>query len=540
MPAPKQFTLPFATQSENRKEPFSKEAEAAAIFALSELERKAGGLTSKQEKTVYITKVGYPIWVIVRGNATYLFDGLNRTSYVLNYFEASQTDFVLEDFEASFRIREEYLKFLGNYQKSFQQTLNKKELSCEGLIADNALLSELNTYRKEATEVYGQSLGLFSPVLRETEVTSVIDQIETLQAVFKEKTEKIKQLTELVSKTSKMYTEGLHFESKAATEEIEAKIKAQKEIINPKIEKLTNEYKKQVERLEKNFDKEKQPLKKQQDHIEKTIKEKEAALERYSKQAKTQANKSNKRSENSLKKKIKKEKRELDEFKKQLKNVERQLKTLAEQQASEIFRLKREFDENVQVERQPITALEASRDEKQESFKQEIVKLEKLTQPVLEELGKFVAQRENILSNMAPLSIESDLKLKNNALLHIPFYIAVYGRADSEAKRYFVFPPALVSSLGFSAKLRGAFGMAKIRNLFSERFRSLYFFAEKIRLNASLSSEFEAQIAALAQKSNILNEQAPLKDGLFLLKDEGWLSEQDYQNLISTLQAVSR
>jgi predicted nucleic acid-binding Zn-ribbon protein len=538
MPAPKQFALPFAAQSENRKDPFSKETEAAAIFALSELERKSGGLTNKPEKIAYIAKVGYPLWLIVGGNSTYVFDGLNKSSFLWNFYEASQTEFVIEDFEANFRIREQYLKFLGTYQKSFQQSINKKELPCKGLIANSDFLDEMNLYRKEATETWSQpNLGLLAPVLKETDAVAVVNQIETLQSAFREKTEKLKWLTELISKTTKSYVEGLHFEANAVTDEAEAKIKAQKEIINPKIQKFTDDYKKQIDRFEKSIEKEQVPLEKQKSHLEKTIKETETNIEHYNKQAKTQSNKGNKRSEESLKKKIKKEKRELDELKKQQKSVEKQLKTLIEQKTEETSRLKTELERKVSVERQPIVDIEAKRDLKLEIFNQETFKLEKLTYPVLEELGKFVAQREGILSKMEPLSLESDPKQKSTALIYVPFYIAVYNGADYGVKRYRVFPPALVGSLGLSAKFKGALGQARIKDLFSPRFKAVAALGEKIRLNASASSEFGAQIEALTQRSNVLTIESSLKSGLVLLKEEGWLSEADFQNLASAVSA---
>jgi hypothetical protein len=538
MPASKQFALPFATQSENRKEPFSKEAEAAAIFALSELERKNGILTSKPEKIVYIAKVGYPLWLIVRGSSTYVFDGLNKSSFVWNFYEASQTEFVLEDFEANFRIREQYLKFLGSYQKSFRQSITKKELPCNGLIANSDFLEDLNGYRKEATETWSQpNLGLLAPVLKETDAVAVVSQIETLQFAFREKTEKLKGLTGLISKTSKGYVEGLHFESDAVTDEAEAKIKAQKEIINPKIEKLTYEYKKKIDRLEKSIEKEQVPLAKQNSHLAKSIKETETDIEHYNRQAKTQSNKGNKRSEESLKKKIKKAKKELDELKKQQKKTEKHLKRLAEQKTNETSRLKTELDQKVSVERQPIVDIEAQRDQELEVFKQETLKLEKLTQPVLEELGKIVAQRESILSKIEPLSLESDPKHKITALIYVPFYVAVYNGADYGAKRYRVFAPALVGSLGLTAKFKGAFGQARIKDLFSPRFKAVSMLGEKLRLNASASSEFAEQIEVLTQGSNILTNDSSLKSGLVLLKEEGWLSDADFQNLASAVTA---
>jgi hypothetical protein len=530
MPAPKQLVLPFAAQSENRKEPFSNEAEAAAIFALAELERKNGGLSNRQEKTAFITKIGYPLWLIVRGDFTYVFDGLNKSSFGWNFFEASQTDFIIEDFDASFKIREQYIKFLSNYQKSFQQALNRKEVTCSGLIANSEFLGEMGGYRKEAAEVIWQQsgLGLLSPSLNETDASATINNIETLQATFKEKTEKLRQLNRLIFKTTNGYIEGLCFESSAVSEEAEAKIKAQKEIINPKIENLTNEYKKQINNLEKSIEREQAPLEKQKSQLEKSIKTAQTDIERYKKQSRIQADKNNKRSEETLKKKIKNEKQELDEHEKQLKIVERRLKALVDQKNEENLRLKREFDEKVRIERLPIVNLEVLRDEKLVAFKQEILKLEKFTKPVLEDLDKLVKQREDIIAKTEPLGLKSDLKLKSNALFYVPFYVAAYNGASS--KRYFIVPPASVDSLGFSHKLKGALGRAKIRDLLSARFRSVSFLAEKIRLTAASSSEFEAQLETLAQNNNLLTANMQIKNGLFTLKGEGWLSEAEYQN----------
>ena len=216
------------------------------------------------------------------------------------------------------------------------------------------------------------------------------------------------------------------------------------------------------------------PLKKQKSNLEKAIKTAEVNIEHYKKQAKAQADKHNKYSEASIKKKIKKEKQELDELEKQHKTVEKRLKSLTEQKTNESLRLKGEMDDKVKIERQPIANLEFSREEKLQVFRQEILKLEKLTKPLLEELDRVVKQREVILARIEPLGLKSDFKLKSNALLYVPFYVAAYNGAGS--KRYFIVPPSSVESLGFSSKLKGALGRAKIKDLLNPRFRAVSVF----------------------------------------------------------------
>jgi hypothetical protein len=538
MLTPKQVVLPFAVKSESREEPFSVETESAAIFALSELECKNNGSNNAAEKCDFILKVGYPLWFIAKDNFTYVFDGLNRMHHHWTYYEAPQAEFKLEDFDFLFRIREEYTQFLVNYQKKFlRQARSNKKLLCEGLIEDHTLLDELGSYRKEATEVSSSSPGLLLPVLDEKKIISIIDQIETLQLSFKEKTEKFKKLLELISNTTKGYIEGFNFESKATSEEAEAKIKAQKEIINPKIEKLINNYKKQVDRLEKSTNKEQQPLENQKNRLEKNIKETETNIEHYNKQMDIQSQKDNKRSVDSLKKKLKQEKRELDDLQKQQKTIETQLKTVMEQKIHESSKLKDEFDRAVQIERQPIVALETIRDEKQERLQQESIKLETLTQPVLDDLNQLVEEWENYVTKMKLLGLKTDHELlKDNTIVYVPFYIVAYSKADSKNKRYLFFAPSIVGSLGFSSKLKGFLGRAKIKDLFTDRFKAIPLLGEELQSMISSSNrDFETQIDAVLQTNNLLDMKLLLKDGLLLLKEEGWLSESDYQTILSAI-----
>jgi hypothetical protein len=543
MPAPaatKQFILPFAAQSESRKEHLAAEAEAAAIYALSELERKSGGIITKQteEKISYITKIGYPLWLIPRGETTYVLDGLNKSTYTWQYFEASQTKFLIDDFEASFKIRESYMAFLSDYQNRFQQALIKKELTCNGLLANVDFLGEIESYRREAAEVGSQqsNVALLAPMIEETKVNSVIIQIEALKASFKTETEKLQQLIQLINKTTSQYTTRLQFEAEAVKEEAEAKIKAQEELINPKIVSLNKEYNNHLANLEKSIEKEQLPLEKQKNKLEKTIEAIKQKIAQIKKQAKIQANKRNTYSKENLKKKLKKAKKELSELEKQHKSTGKKLKQLSELKSNKIVRLKVELEAKVKEERQPVVDLEVSRNAKMLIFRQEIEKLEKQTKPVLDELDKSVKQREYIMSRVEPLGVKSDPKMKTAALLYVPFYVACYQGVFS--KRYLIVSPSVAGSMGFSAKLKGALGRSKIKDLLTPRFKTVSGLADKIRLNANGDSEFEAEIEKLAQKTNVLNRNPAhldIKRGLAYLKDEGWLSEAEYQGFVEKI-----
>ena len=529
----KTFILPFSVLSEDRKEPFTPEVEAAAAYVLAELERKGGGLLIKQpeEKLVSITRVGYPLWVVPKGETTFVFDGLNRSTYTLPYLEMPQVNVLMDDFERNSKTRETYRVFLSNHVNYFQQP-TKKELTVNGLIANKDFLSEIDFYRKEASEATGPlpNSALLSPAIEESAITSKINELTSFYAFFKEETEKLQHLIRSVNKAASHYITELQYAAEAVREEADAKIRAQEELINPKVTSLNHEYNNKITNLTKSFEKEHLPLKKQKAKLQKEIETAKARIERYNKEVKDQAQKHHSYSERKWKEKQKQTKKELSTLEKDLKRTEKTLKALEDRQSLETFKLKSELDAKIKQERQPILDIEAFRDAKIHLYRHETEELKKQAQPVVEALTRIAKLREGFMANFEPLGVRADPKLKGAALFYVPFYLACYRAAL--AKRYFIVSPSTAGKLGFSAKLKGALGRSKIKDLLVPRFKAISALTENVLVLAQQDDRFEAQIEELAEKNNVLSNnlaQGNLKKGLACLKSEGWISEKEYQ-----------
>ena len=127
----KQFILPFSVLSENRKEPFTPDLEAAALFSLAELDRtKGGGLIVKQtEETIkFIAKVGYPIWLFPWAETVLIFDGLSRSNYTLLYAAIPDVKAFIENLKRGSKTRETHLAFLSDNLNYFQISETEKSL----------------------------------------------------------------------------------------------------------------------------------------------------------------------------------------------------------------------------------------------------------------------------------------------------------------------------------------------------------------------------------------------------------------------------
>jgi hypothetical protein len=512
--ASKRFSLPFSTQKSS-----ASEVEAAAVFAVAELERnKGGGLIGRQleEKLVFLSKIGYPLWVFPKNNSIFIFDGLGDSSYGVSYADLPSAKALMESLEANLRPRENYTAFLldnGNY---FQQPLKEKQFVFRGLVADLDFKSEFNVYRKEATEIVAQTnAGLLLPTLEENAVSSMLAEFDKLQSFMREEAERLPECSRLINRTTSQYITEIDYEAAAVKEETDAKIRAQEELVNPQLSKLNKEYRGKIKDLTERFDKELESLQKLRSKTQKFIEDGEGKIRLCQNEAKAQ--------------------KELNGLKKELKNIEGNFKKLSKQRGQELSKLNFELDAEIKLARQPLLELQAARDAKMLVFKQETEKLLNQEKPVIEGLNKSIKLREAIKANFELLGA-SDQGLKSPALFYATFFVACYEMGLS--RRYLIIPPSTLTNFDFSAKLKGALGMSKIKDMLAPRFKAIAALIGKVQVLTKQNTVFEGQLYVLSQRNNLLPSSLFLenvKKGLVYLKHEGWLSEREHQVLSNRL-----
>jgi len=217
-PALKRFILPFAPQKNG--EPFNSEVEEAAVYAMVELERmKGGGLILKQpdEKIVFLSKLGYPLWLFPKNERTYIFDDLKNSKVTISYFELPSAKVFMESLENNSKTLEDFIPFLSDHSNYFSQTKNEKELTVGNLIVDFDFKRDFNEYRREAVEVMGQtaSYALLPPTLQEASVSSVVTEIADLQMKTREDADKLSECLRAVSRITSQFVTDLDYAAEA-------------------------------------------------------------------------------------------------------------------------------------------------------------------------------------------------------------------------------------------------------------------------------------------------------------------------------------
>jgi len=525
--------LPFSVLSENRKEAFTKEMEKAAIFCLAELERAKGhGIILKRpvEKLAFVAEGYCPFWLVSWNKLNLLFDGLNTTVYNLTYQTIPDVKTVMENMERSSKTQETHMAFLSDNINYFQTPTTEKEMVLNGLITDPNFLNDFALYLSDAKQVETSppEIMMLSPRIDESTISSATLELENLKSEFKEDVNTLYISMKLLNKTTHNFVRAIQGKIKTIKEEFGREIKKQESIITPKVKRINEEYDEQIIKLTNDFEKRLLPLQKEKVKLEKTKEQTLNKIERCKIEAKTCAANKDVVGERKWKEKANESKKELSEIEAKIKELEGKMKEIEESRSLETFKLRSEWEAKVKEAKKDLLELESSRDAKIQIHKQEIEKLEKLTSTIIEQIDKMAKMREAKLAEFEKLGIEQ--KQRKNVLIYMPFYLVRY--QSQSKKRYVQFPPSVANSISLLAKLKGALGKAKVKQFLVPRFRAITVFLNKFPALIERDAVFEREINETSDKADMLKINSmheQIGNGLKRLKEEGWLSEKEYE-----------
>jgi gas vesicle protein len=530
--------IPFSVLSENRKEEFTEEMEKATIYCLAELERRKGGgliLKKPEEKLVFLTEFCYPFWLIPWGNLSLIFDGLKTTAYALTYRSIPDVKTFMENAQRSSKTVEIYVPFLTDNINYFQTSSNEKTMPIDALVTEPNFLNEFGIYVSEAKQFEAplSKIVFLLPAIDELSISSLTQELENLRNQFREDVNGLYESMKLLNKTTRNFTKVIRSKIKAIRDEFGEAIKKQESVIMPKVDRINEEYDEQITKLANDFEKQLLPLQKDKVKFEKTKEQTLAKIERYNLEAKTCAANKDAVGEKKWKEKTNEAKKEFSEIENRIEELEEKIKEIEDNKSLETFRLRSEWETRVKEAKKDLLELESSRDAKIQIRTQEIEKLESLTSTIIQHVDTIVKLRETDLANFEKLGIPQ--KHKTATLIYMPVYLACY--QAEQKKRYVLFSSSVANSIGFTTKLKGALGKAKVKHLLVPRFKTITAFLNKLPTLIGRHAVFEREISEASDKADMLKTNAireQVGKGLKRLKEEGWLSEKEYEVFAET------
>ncbi len=533
------LVLPFAVPAEDRAKAFTKDMEMAAVFYLAESDRGKGEgriLKKPAEKLVFIAEACYPIWLVPWKGRTLLFDGLGVTTHTLSYDILPDIRAFDNDIQVSAKTREAYSVTLSQNASYFQNFASKEEKTVEGLITNPEFIQDFVAYLSEVEEIEKPitAKAVLSPTIDESEISASIEELSDLRARLKEDIKNLGKSMKLLSITTREQVKALREEIKETRKKFDQKIEKVKPRVTERIQQIQERYDEEVTRIAKRFEKQLRPLHKDHVKLEKMQERLTAETDRCEAEIKSCRLRKDEGGEIQWSQKLEKIRKKLPTLEKSIRDIDRKIEDVETAKKLEISQQRTKRDTRIEEAMKVLRELEASREARTRMKQQEITSLKDTTSSIINqmnEMGKSKKAALNELDRMGTLR-----RRREYALVYLPLYFVYY---ETELKkRYVVYPPSIVGSMGILTKLKGVFGATKMKSFLQPRSKAITALLNQLVILTEENPVFEKEISDAGIKASILRTtelRIGVKRGLKELRDEKWISENELQTFSKLL-----
>jgi hypothetical protein len=478
---------------------------------------------------IFIAEVYYPFWVAHFGRLCLLLEGLNVASHSINYSALPDLKAFKDNMGIRSETRQAYVTYLSSNLNYFQVPGNEETKVIDGLITNVDFLNEFMLYLNEATTTEAAIVNgvLISPTNDKDAILSMIQEIENLRSKFVGELKELNEIIKLLNLKAKEFLEILRAEVKKNEEKFSKPIEKVKASLRKKTSQLNKEHAEKVMEISTKFEQETLALQKEIITLEKTKEQLAIETEHCDSEIKTAAINKDDVTEQKWKEKKEELKKTLPETFTKIKVLEEKIKEIEENKKNMIFQMKSENDAKIKEASKELIEIESSRDAQTSICQKEMEKLEDLTSNIIKQIDQLAKMREANIAEFESLGIQQ--KGINASLVHMPFYLIRHQCGPN--RRYTFFAPSSVRSVGVGAKLRSAIGQMKISQLFQPRSKRIVSLLNKFAVLLGENIAFSREIDEACLKANLLeaeNMRQSIRIGLNKLKEDGWLSEQEY------------
>ncbi len=528
----KKLIIPFSCPCKDRIQPFTEDMEMAAIYYLAEKEREKGEgrvLKKPEEKLAFIAKTGYPIWLVPWKGRTLIFDGMEFTNKTISINKIPDIKDFETDIQASSKLHEAYSEALSQNSSYFQNLTGKEETIIEGLITSTDFVQDFNECINEAVDMtkVDTTKAILSPLLDESEVAFSVEKLSEVRTKVANDINNLSSCMRFLSKSSRDQVKNLQNEMKKSVKEFDKKIKVLKPKVMAKIKLIKIKRDNEVTRISKSYSRKLHLLHQRKVLIERTLERSSAEIERIDSDIKVCREKKDEAREFQLNQKLDDIKKKLPGLNKELKDIEKEIINVEDAKKIEVSRARSKPDNEIEKAMQSLDDITAEKEAKTRLEMQEITSLEDMTSVIIKQIDAMIKEKEVELNEIDSIGIQE--RRRNQTLVYIPIYFVSYEAELS--KRYVVYPPSAVSSLGIKTKLKGVFGAGKMNSLISSRSQAIAALVDNIIDLTQENPVFQKEITEAGLKTCIFHNpdlRDAIKRGITKLKEEGWISESEF------------
>ena len=531
--------LQFAAPAEDRATAFTKDMEMAAVFYLAESDREKGErriLKKPAEKLVFVAEACYPVWLFPWREMTLLFDGLGVTKQTLSYDILPDIKAFDNDIQASAKTREAYSVALSQNASYFQSFEGKEEKTIEGLITDAGFIQDFVAYLSEVEEIEKPltTKAILSPAIGEPEISASVEELSDLRARLRGDIKNLGESMKSLSTRTREQVKALSEEIKEIRKKFDQKIEEVKPRVTERVQQIQESYDEEITRMSKRFERQLRPLHKDRVKFEKMQERLTAETDRCEAEIKSCRLRKDEGSEIQWNQKLEKIRKKLPTLERSIRDIDRKIEDVETAKKLEISQRRTKRDTRIEEAMKDLRELEASREARIRMKQQEMTSLKDTTSSIINQMNEMAESKKAALNELD--RIGTPRRREEYALVYLPLYFVCY---ETELKkRYVVYPPSIVGSMGILTKLKGVFGATKMKSFLQPRSKAITELLNHLVILTEENPVFEKEISDAGIRANILRTtelRIGIKRGLKELRDEKWISESELQSFSELL-----
>jgi hypothetical protein len=530
------LTLPYIIEDKDRRKPFTRDMEAAAILCLAEAKRKKPGiLGAPPEKLSFASKLHYPLWVVPWENECVIVDGLGILSHTIMYKKPPDVKLFVENLERSTTARELFRSALKSNTKTFEDFVETTRISMNSIVANRKILSTISWYMKRGLTLEKSATEPAISIPLRLDEKAAMESAENLfnrRRLIQWEIRGLRYAINILEEETKLHEQKIVGEIEQIRETFDEKISHAKSEVEEKVEQLKNERDAKIRRIFEVSERELKVSLKERAKDEQKLEKLERDKRVFQKRKQIRKSRGNEAGVTYWDHKIEVCKNKISEVKGKIKVLSRFIERTHKQGELGAKKLNESYRGLIVKERKRISDLETLRNSQIETTKKEVEELASDASSIKKFIEQLIEQKKQHASQFKKITIP--WRSEGVTLINMPFYVFRY--ETEEKSRYHVHPPVVATGYegiirriqktiwSFSLESRIKLLLRPQSKALEKMFTSI--FAERVQEDKAL----EKVVHEMGSSNNLLNVQdlgEALARGADELKVEGWISREE-------------
>jgi len=525
------FSLPYTIKDSDWEE-ISPENEVSLVFILAMSRRKRKGiLISETEDLRAISKMYYPLIYAPYGERTAIIDGLGFSHVELRERDLPDATNLIEKLRESRVASDMFIETLNMGTNLFSKPLKeaKKFRKIGYLIGERELLKDLLNLNNMLKPIEDSSSLEYSSVISSkvlmSDVNRIIGKLSEEEKRLKIEVSMLKYTLQTLESEVNYHMEKLSKESEQILREYKMRIAEMEREVDKRIKRLIKERELDENRVKKLHEKRRERILREIEKIQKEIRKTEDILER-----------GRRRYRGKQESRINLYEEKINDLKKSVNNLYKIEEEIRREEEEKVREIEEKYNILMTREMERLEVLKESRDAEIARVNEISDKIREVYLTLKKQIEQLIEEKKSLIKMVEGLTLP--IKLDEPVLVGIPFYIVEY---ESHGKiRLDLHPPVKVTS-----PIKALQKIRKDPLSFSLENRLLLLLTPLSEtLNKIISkvlSEHIEETKHIAETKNILQLNgflSILREGLGKLETDGWISAQEKNILLSSIEAL--